>query len=86
MLLLDLAEEVALIEEFSITGSLISTRIAKLSTEMSGIVESMVVEIGDQVRAGDEILQLNSELDRLFLAAVRAATEKAILELNPAAL
>lgn len=84
MVLVDLAEEVTLIEEVSVTGSVISTRIAKLSTEVSGIVESMAIEMGDQVRAGDEILQLNSELDKLSLAAARAATERAIQELEDA--
>ncbi|MCU7929363.1 MAG: efflux RND transporter periplasmic adaptor subunit [Candidatus Thiodiazotropha sp. (ex Codakia rugifera)] len=84
MVLVDLAKEVALIEEVPITGSVISTRIAKLSTEVSGIVESMAIKIGDPVRTGDEILQLNSELDRLSLAAARAATEIAIQELEDA--
>ncbi|MFI0414100.1 MAG: hypothetical protein ACH255_08165 [Candidatus Thiodiazotropha sp.] len=37
MVLVDSAEEVALIEEVPITGSVISARIAKLSTEVSGI-------------------------------------------------
>ncbi|MEW8024632.1 MAG: efflux RND transporter periplasmic adaptor subunit [Candidatus Thiodiazotropha sp.] len=84
MVLVDSAEEVALIEEVPITGSVISARIAKLSTEVSGIVERISIEIGDQVRAGDEILQLNSELDRLSLAAAQAATESAIQELEDA--
>ncbi|PUB81747.1 MAG: efflux RND transporter periplasmic adaptor subunit [gamma proteobacterium symbiont of Ctena orbiculata] len=84
MVLVDSAEEVALIEEVPITGSVISARIAKLSTEVSGIVERISIEIGDQVRTGDEILQLNSELDRLSLAAARAATESAIQELEDA--
>ena len=84
LVLVDSAEEVALIEEVPIAGSVISARIAKLSTEVSGIVESMAIEIGDQVRAGDEILQLNSELDTLSLAAARAATEQAIQELEDA--
>ncbi len=84
MVLVDSAEEVALIEEVPITGSVVSARIAKLSTEVSGIVERISIEIGDQVRAGDEILQLNSELDRLSLAAARAATESAIQELEDA--
>ncbi|MEW8032624.1 MAG: biotin/lipoyl-binding protein, partial [Candidatus Thiodiazotropha endolucinida] len=84
MVLVDSAEEVVLIEEVPITGSVISARIAKLSTEVSGIVERISIEIGDQVRAGDEILQLNSELDRLSLEAARAATESAIQELEDA--
>ncbi|MGI9304417.1 MAG: efflux RND transporter periplasmic adaptor subunit [Gammaproteobacteria bacterium] len=82
--MVSVAEQVALIEEVRLTGSVVSPRIAKLSTEVSGIVETMAVEIGDQVQAGDEILQLNPELDALSLAATRAVTEQAIQELKDA--
>lgn len=84
MIMVDLAEQVTLIEEVSLSGTVISPRIAKLSTEVSGIIEAMEVEIGDPVRAGEPILQLNSELDSLSLTAARAATEQAIQELKDA--
>jgi len=70
------AEQVTLFEEVPLTGTVISPRIAELSTEVSGIVDSMRVRIGDRVRAGDEILRLNSELESLTLAAARANTER----------
>ncbi len=76
------AEQVTLIEEVPLSGSVISPRVAKLSTEVSGIVEAMNVEIGDRVKAGDVILRLNSELDELSLAAARAMTEQATQELE----
>lgn len=84
MVIVSLAEQAALIEEVSLTGTVVSPRIARLSTEVSGIVETMEVEIGDLVQAGDEILQLNSELDELSLEAARAETEQAIQEVEDA--
>lgn len=84
MVIVSLAEQASLIEEVSVTGSVVSPRIAKLSTEVSGIVETMEVEIGDQVQAGDEILHLNSELGELSLEAARAETEQAVQELEDA--
>jgi len=78
------AEQVTLFEEVPLTGTVISPRIAELSTEVSGIVDSMKVRIGDRVRAGDEILRLNSELESLTLAAARASTERTEWELEDA--
>lgn len=78
------AEQVTLIEEVPLSGTVISPRVAKLSTEVSGIVETMNVEIGDRVKVGDVILRLNSELDELSLAAARAMTEQASQELEDA--
>ena len=56
------SEQAALVEEVSLSGSVISPRIAQLSTEVDGLIESISVDIGDTVRAGDEILRLNAEL------------------------
>lgn len=78
------AERAPLVEEVSVTGTVVSPRIAELSTEVSGIVAEIGVELGDRVRAGDEILRLNSELEALSLTAVRAATEQARHELADA--
>ncbi len=84
LVMVSVAQQVDLIEEVPLTGSVVSPRVAQLSTEVSGIVETMAVEIGDQLRAGDEILQLNAELDALSLAATRAVTDQAIQELEDA--
>ena len=80
----ELAEAASLIEEVPLSGSVISPRIARLSTEVSGLVEAMVIEIGDRVDTGDEILRLNAELARLTLTAAEAATEQASLEMEDA--
>ena len=78
------AEQAALIEEVSVTGTVVSPRIAELSTEVSGIVAEIGVELGDRVSRGDQILRLNSELESLSLVAARASTEQARHELDDA--
>lgn len=76
------AERVSLIKEVPLTGTVVSPRVAKISTEVSGIVETMRVDIGDRVQAGEEILELNSELELLILDAAQAETEQAAQELE----
>jgi multidrug efflux pump subunit AcrA (membrane-fusion protein) len=78
------AEQAALIEEVPLTGTVVSPRIAELSTEVSGIVAEIGVELGDRVDAGQQILRLNSELEALTLEAARASTEQARHELADA--
>jgi membrane fusion protein (multidrug efflux system) len=78
------SEQAALVEEVSLSGSVISPRIAQLSTEVDGLIESISVDIGDRVRAGDEILRLNAELVSLSLDAARAATAQATHQLADA--
>lgn len=78
------AEQVTLFEEVPLTGTVISPRIAELSSEVSGIVDTIQVDIGKRVQAGDEILRLNSELESLTLTAARANTERAEWELEDA--
>ena len=76
------AEKVSLIKEVPLTGTVVSPRVAKISTEVSGIVETMRVDIGDRVHAGEEILELNSELESLLLEAAQAESEQAAQELE----
>ena len=78
------AQEVSLVEEVSLSGSVISPQIANLSTEVSGIVEKIEVEVGDKVKAGDLILKLNSDLRELSVDAAQAETNQAIEELDDA--
>ena len=77
----EVAQEVSLVEEVSLSGSIMSPQIANLSTEVSGVVEKIEVEVGDRVKAGDLILKLNSELSELSVEAARAETNQAIEEL-----
>ena len=82
--MVEIAREASLVEEVSLSGSVISPQIANLSTEVSGIVEKIEVEVGDQVKAGDLILKLNSDLSELSVDAARAETSQAIEELDDA--
>ena len=84
VVLVSRAEQSAWFEEVSLSGSVASPRIAELSTEVSGLVDEVRVELGDRVAAGDVILQLNAELESLSLAAARATTEQARHELDDA--
>lgn len=79
-----LAEQRPLVEETRLSGSVISPRIAKLSVQVSGLVESLTVSLGDRVRTGAEILRLDSELETLALTEAEAATEKVVEELADA--
>ena len=78
------AEEQLLIEEVPINGTVISPRSAQLSTEVSGIVKKVSVEVGDRIKAGEELLRINSELAQLNLGLAEAETLKAKEELADA--
>jgi len=71
------AEQMALIEEISVSGTVISPRVAELALEVSGIVSSVAVDVGDNIQLGDELLRLDAELHKLSLAVSRAASEQA---------
>lgn len=78
------AEEMLLAEEVSVSGSVFSPKVAKLSAQVSGIVDVIHVDIGDKLPAGAEVLRLNDELNKLSLVAARAATSQAREELSDA--
>lgn len=81
MVVVEVAQEVSLVEEVSLSGSVVSPQIANLSAEVSGVVENIEVDVGDQIKAGDLILKLNSDLSELTVDAARAETSQAIEEL-----
>ena len=78
------AEQQSLIEEIPLTGTVVAPRSAQLSTEVSGIVETIAVEIGDVVKRGGELLRLDAELAELNLGLAQAETLKAKEELTDA--
>ena len=78
------AEQRPLVEEARFSGSVVSPHVAKLSTQVSGMVSALSVKLGDRVEAGAEILRLDSELAGIDLAEAKAATEKAVQELADA--
>lgn len=78
----DLARENELINEVPLTGSLSAARVATLSAEVAGLVSSLNVDIGDQLDAGDTLLELNPELAEIALQRARAAAASAREQLD----
>ncbi len=84
VVIVDMSEQTTLVEEVSLTGTVTSPRITQLSTEVSGFIESVSVDLGDRLSVSDEILRLNSDLKVLSLDAAKAATEQARQQLADA--
>ena len=78
------AETSVVVEQVPLSGTVISARQARLSTQISGLVELLKVDVGERVKKGDEILRLNGELEQLSLQAKRAELEQARQELEDA--
>lgn len=70
-------EQQALVEEISLTGTVMAKQHATLSSEVSGIVEQVWVEVGDEVKKGDPLIQIDAELVQLILASTQADTLRA---------
>jgi len=75
------AQTQTIIKQVPLTGTITSTQVAKLSAEVSGQVKKVKVEVGDRVRAGDVLLQLDSEIEALTLQSSQAETERVRAEL-----
>jgi len=70
------------IRQVPLSGTITSARIAKLSTEVSGQVEAVNVEVGDLVEAGSALIRLDREIEQLTLQALQAKTKQASAELS----
>ena len=70
-------EQRELIEEVPLTGTVSSPKISVLSSEVAGLVSSVHVDAGDQVSAGDLLLELDSELSAIDRDSARAAARGA---------
>lgn len=66
-----------LINDIPLTGSLTAARIATLSAEVSGLISGLNVDIGDQLNAGDTLLELDDELAEIALQRARASASSA---------
>jgi len=60
-----------------LTGSVVSPRSARLSSDLGGLVQEVLVDLGDSVRAGAPLVQLDATLERLELRRAEAATREA---------
>jgi len=65
------------VEEVTVTGTVVSPRVSRVSAEVGGQVATLDVEIGDRVDAGARLASLDGELARIALRQARAATREA---------
>ena len=72
------------IKQVPLTGTVTSARVAQLSSEISGLVKHVNVEVGDRVDTDAALLELDREIEQLILAALQAATRQARAELADA--
>jgi multidrug resistance efflux pump len=71
------ARKSKLVNDIPLTRSLTAARIATLSAEVSGLISGLNVDIGDQLKAGDTLLELDDELAEIGLQRARASASSA---------
>ena len=72
------------IKQVPLTGTVTSAKVAHLSAEVSGQVEKVNVEVGDRVKSGAALIELDREMEQLSLKALEALTKQASAELADA--
>lgn len=65
------------VERVELTGSFTARRAAQLSPRLSGLVETIDIDAGDAVAAGDVVVRLDDRLAELQLAQAEAAVAQA---------
>jgi RND family efflux transporter MFP subunit len=78
------AQTDTVIKQVPLTGTMASARVAQLSSEVSGQVAMVNVEVGDAVETGDALIELDREIEQLTLQALHAVTVQAQAELADA--
>lgn len=78
------AREMEILHQVPLSGTVTSARVSRLSTEVSGQVESMRVDLGDHVKADEVLLALDSEIGQWEHQASQALTEQLRAELSDA--
>lgn len=78
------AQTDTVIRQVPLTGTMTSARVARLSTEVSGQVAEVRVEVGDRVETGAALIELDREIEQLTLQALQAATTQSRAELADA--
>jgi RND family efflux transporter MFP subunit len=79
-----LSELSDIVEEVPVSGTVRSPRVARLSAEVAGLIQKVMVDSGDRVKAGVQLVELDRTLAELALEAARAMTEQAREELADA--
>src|SRR6056297_2821568 len=72
------------IERVELTGSFTARRAAQLSPRLSGLVETIDIDAGDAVAAGDVVVRLDDRLAELQLAQAEAAVAQALASFDEA--
>ena len=72
------------IKQVPLSGTITSAQVAQLSSEVSGRVAAVNVEVGDRVETGAALVELDREIEQLTLAALQASTRQAAAELADA--
>jgi RND family efflux transporter MFP subunit len=84
LVIVSTAQSDTVIKQVPLSGTVTSARIAQLSSEISGLVEKVNVEVGDTVQTGAMLIELEREIEQLTLEALRAATAQSQAELADA--
>ena len=71
-------------EELPLTGSVTSRRLSRISPEVAGLVATLHVDEGDEVKQGDTLLELDKVLAGIDSAAARARVKEAQARLKEA--
>lgn len=70
-------ERAPLAETLPLSGTLTSPKASNLTTRLSGSVETLYVDVGSRVQAGDQLLALDEKLGRLELDRLDGALRQA---------
>ncbi len=74
----------SIVETVPLTGTITSERSSALSPRVSGLVAEVDVDAGHEVRQGETLIQLDTELAELALARAEAAVSEARAQLDEA--
>jgi len=78
------AEMADIVDTVRLTGTVASPRVARVSTSVAGLVETVNVDLGDSVARGDPVVELDRALARQDLKQAEAATAEAQADLADA--
>ena len=81
LVVVNTAKTDTVIKQVPLTGTMTSARVARLSTEVSGLVDNVAVEVGDAVETGATLIELDREIEQLTLQALQAAVAQSRAEL-----
>lgn len=84
LVVVDKAHTQTVIKQVPLTGTVTSRKVGRLSSEVSGQVKTIKIDIGDNVKKGDTLILLDREIEELNLKAFQAATLQAREELTEA--